>query len=86
MKEAYPQRDFARLFTRSKRVVVELALYRGEGTVFAHIDHFGHGERIMMPLATDGSLGDGILGATDYKSIRGEYDVHFQEDEKWFSL
>jgi hypothetical protein len=86
MEEVYPQADFARLFSRSTRVVSEHALYRGEGMIFSHVDHFGHGERIMMPLATDGFLGDGILGATEYKSVRGGVTGGLKEDESWFSL
>ncbi len=86
MAEIYPDKDFWRLFVRSKRVVCEPALYRGEGMVFSHVDHYGHGERIMMPLASDGIVGDGILGATKYQSVGGPPATDLLEREVWFSL
>lgn len=84
MSALYPEEDFPRLFARSKRVVCEPALYRGEGMVFKHVDHYGHGERIMMPLADDGIVGDGILGATHYKSFKGKHAADLPETETWF--
>jgi hypothetical protein len=86
MTELYPEEDFPRLFARAKRVVCEPALYRGEGMVFKHVDYYGQGERIMMPLADDGVHGDGILGATQYQSFRGVPAVDDPECESWFSL
>ena len=86
MAEMYPEKDYPRLFARSKRVVCEPAFYRGEGMVFKHVDHYGHGERIIMPLADDGILGDGIFGATVYKSISGAPADDAQENETWFPL
>jgi hypothetical protein len=86
MTEMYPEKDFPRLFARSKRVVCEPAFYRGEGMVFKHVDHYGHGERIILPLADDGILGDGIFGATVYKSISGTPAEDIPENETWFPL
>ena len=86
MTEAYPESDYQRLFNRSKRVVNELAFYRGEGTVFRHINHLGYGERIMMPLAADGVLGDALLGVTDYKYVNNIGFVPGPDIEQWFSL
>jgi hypothetical protein len=31
------------------------------------MQRYGRGERIMLPLATDGVTGDGLLGATVYQ-------------------
>ncbi|MBU6297803.1 MAG: PAS domain-containing protein [Alphaproteobacteria bacterium] len=86
MSALYPAEEFPRLFARSKRVVCEPALYRGEGMVFKHVDHYGHGERIIMPLAEDGALGDGILGATVYQSFMGAGPIGLPEIESWFAL
>ncbi len=86
MTEVYPEKDYPRLFARSKRVVCEPALYRGAGMVFRHVDHYGHGERIIMPLASDGVLGDGILGATHYNSFVGAPALDPPEHKNWFSL
>ncbi len=86
MSEAYPEQDFARLFARCKRVVCKPALYRRDGMVFRHVDHYGHGERIIMPLASDGILGDGIFGATTYQSVGGAPAMDIPDSEGWFPL
>ena len=64
----------------------ESAFYRGEGMVFRHFDRYGHGERIIMPMAADGATGDGIFGPTEYEWSFGEPDAHHAEVESWFSL
>ncbi|MGH6877952.1 MAG: hypothetical protein ACREHV_11340, partial [Rhizomicrobium sp.] len=51
---------------RNRRIVTEPALVREYGQVFLHANSYGLGERIIMPLATDGIHGDGIFGATIY--------------------
>jgi hypothetical protein len=86
MAELYPPSDYPRLFERARRVTSEPALYRGEGMVFRHVDHFGHGERIMMPLASDGANGDGVFGATIYQSVWGKAADDIPEREVWFAL
>jgi len=86
MRELYPADDFQHLFARSKRVVCEPAFYRGEGMVFTHLEKFGHGERIMMPMASDGTTGDGVFGATQYQSVWGKPSDRHAEEESWFSL
>ncbi|MGA7673567.1 MAG: PAS domain-containing protein [Rhizomicrobium sp.] len=86
MSELYPEDEFPQMFARFKRVVCEPALYRTEGMVFKFVDHYGHGERIAMPLAGDGIIGDGILGATQYQSVGGKPAVGLPETEAWFSL
>ena len=84
MSDLYPAAYFQRLFDRSKRCVCEPALYRGEGIVFRHLDRYGQGERIMLPLARDGQTGDGILGATKYQTMVGRPTVNMEEVESWF--
>ena len=86
MRELYPAEHFDRLFERSKRVVCEPALYRGEGMVFRHLDHVGYGERITLPLARDGMHGDGLFGATDYQSFRTIQTDELPETDDWFEL
>ncbi len=86
MNELYPPDDYPRLFERARRVTCEPALYRSEGMVFRHVDHFGHGERIMMPLAEDGVLGDGVFGATVYQSVWGKPAFDIPERETWFPM
>jgi hypothetical protein len=71
------------------RVVQEPALYRSTGHVFSHLRRGGVGERIILPLSSDGITGDGILGATDYQyphpSAPGGPEVE-TETERWFCL
>ncbi len=66
MKEFFRGRQYERMFARHKRVVVEPAFAHGIGPVFLHAGRHGQGERIIMPLASDGIHGDGIFGATIY--------------------
>jgi hypothetical protein len=70
-----------------RRVVREPALYHSAGAVFSHLKRWGIGERVILPLSSDGVLGDGILGATDYHyphpSASSEGDAG---SERWFCL
>lgn len=86
MSALYPPDTYPEMFERFKRIVCEPALYRSEGMVFRFVDHYGHGERIGLPLAGDGALGDGIVGATKYSSIRGQPGIELPESEAWFAL
>ncbi len=86
MSELYREDEFPHMFARFKRAVCEPALYRSEGMVFRFADHYGHGERIMLPLADDGVAGDGIFGATKYNSIGGMPGQGLPECESWFPV
>ena len=86
MTELYPKEDYPQLYARSRRVVCEPAFYRGEGMVFRHVDRYGRGERIMLPLAADGTHGDGLFGATVYQSHLGIPLEDVIERESWFAL
>jgi hypothetical protein len=89
MAEAYPSDEYPALFARSKRVVTEPAFMRGSGLVFRHLDRYGTGERIIMPLAEDGKYVDGILGATEYSmnATPPAWDnLATGELEEWYAL
>ena len=86
MEELYPPKDYPRLFARAKRVVCIPEFYRGAGVIFDHLDHWGHGERIMLPLASDGVHGDGVLGATVYDFFLGEREEPVSHSDDWFPL
>lgn len=66
MQDFFAGDQYAEIFSRNRRVVTEPAFARETGKVLAHMKRYGLGERIIMPLATDGAQGDGILGATIY--------------------
>ena len=80
MAELYPAGDYGRLFERLKRVVCEPAFFRGEGMVFAHLDRYGQGERIVLPMTKDGATGDGIFGATEYQTV---WEIRPNTKPKW---
>ena len=85
LTEIFPPSEYQDVFQRAKRVVGEPALLRGEGLVFKQLNKFGYGERIMLPLASDGVHADGILGCTEYHSFDGPYDASLPHSEEWFS-
>jgi len=89
MSELYPNKDFPDLFARSKRVIMEPALFRGYGTVFQHLGRVMTGERITMPFAPAGTMAGGIFGATAYPCVIGEARPGLaleKEIETWFGL
>jgi hypothetical protein len=51
---------------RYRRVMAGPACWHTIGTIYRCRGRPGSGERIALPLATDGEHGDGILGATAY--------------------
>ncbi len=51
---------------RYRRVISGPACWHTIGTIFRCNGRPGSGERVALPLATDGEHGDGVLGATVY--------------------
>lgn len=86
MDELYPPDRFPIMFRRFQRVVCEPALYIEEGKVFQLVDHYGLGERVAMPLSSDGVLADGIVGATVYEVFRGTTMQPLADEQAWYSL
>lgn len=70
MQEFFAGDQYAEIFGKDRRVVTEPAFARETGQVFSNVKRYGLGERIIMPLATDGVQGDGIFGATIYSINR----------------
>jgi len=66
LEEFFKDRCYEEVREQFRRVVDEPAIYVGCGAVFDYAGHYGSGERIIMPLADDGSHVDGLLGATNY--------------------
>lgn len=87
--EAYPPeaRDWAR--SVFLRVVKEPALYGHMGVIFEQMGRPGAGERIVLPLSSDGRTADGVLGATVLdRVIEGPIKLvtPVPESERWFPL
>lgn len=89
MREIFPAVDYDRIFARHKRVVAEPALFHGHGLVFRHLDRYGLGERIILPLSESGGVCDGLVGATIYEVTEGSPPLgasQLQEVEEWFPV
>lgn len=89
MREIFPGGDYDRIFARHRRIVTEPALFHGHGLVFRHLDRYGVGERIILPLSDSDGACDGLVGATLYETTAGSLppDVEArQEVEEWFAL
>jgi hypothetical protein len=69
MVEFYAPDVYALVFPRHRRVVTEPSFFHGTGMVFAQMGYTMAGERISLPLAEDGSTGDGIIGGTFYSAL-----------------
>ncbi len=86
MSAVKPVADFAKLFSLCKRVISEPAIYYGVGILFRQPDQVGFGERIILPLASDGVEPDGIFGATDFVLAHGAIKGFTGETPAWFPL
>lgn len=89
MADLFAPDENARIFARHRRVVTGPYLFHGSGVVFRHLDRFGTGERIIMPLSDSGGGCDGILGATVYDTAEGVLPddlAEAREVEEWFEL
>jgi hypothetical protein len=90
LQNAHPPAAFPWVHRLVSRVVLEPAVYRSSGRVFKQLDRYGLGERIMLPLATDGVTADGLLGATEYQyphpsAANGPIEAE-TDGEDWLSL
>jgi hypothetical protein len=67
IEECFPPEVLETVIARYKRVMLEPAFMHSAGKVYGTVGGEGWGERIALPLATDGVSGDGIIGATVYR-------------------
>ena len=66
LSELHSAEAYAWVSRLCKRVITEPALYKYAGPIFIQLNHYGSGERIILPLSSDNVTSDGILGATEY--------------------
>jgi hypothetical protein len=66
------------------RVVKEVVGYRSAGKLFKQAGRFVEGERIALPLSSDGVQADGVMGASDYRHphLEGPFEI-LTENEVW---
>ena len=80
----------SRVHQKMLRVIRGPEGYRKAGNLFKHGDHVIAGERMGLPLASDGVHGDGILGASAFQHPYPLLDLGDVEmldgDEVWFSV
>ncbi|WP_395022129.1 PAS domain-containing protein [Dongia sp.] len=69
MDAFYAPNVYEVVFPRHRRVVTEPSFFHGTGMVFSRMGSSMTGERISLPLAEDGVVGDGIIGGTFYTSL-----------------
>jgi len=79
-----------RMHLTVSRVVLGPTFYRGTGKLFQQGPYVVEGERIVLPLSSDGDVGDGALGASDYyhpetDSLTDPVEV-LHDIEEWFPL
>lgn len=89
MDEIFMPKQLPLVFARHRRVVSQPCFFRGCGVVFGHLDRYGVGERIIMPLSETGGACDGLLGATVYETDSGPAELaqaDVGEIEEWFAL
>jgi hypothetical protein len=87
LAEIQPPEAFVWVQKLYSRVVLEPAAHRCAGRVLKHLNRDGWGERLILPLSSDGVTGDGILGATEYRTPRGTPPAEaLPETEAWFTL
>ena len=88
LKELHKPDVYAKVLANQKRLISEPALYRGEGELFKIGGQIVRGERIALPLASDGSHADGTIGAAEYDyKVLGALDIELIHDgEEWYPL
>jgi hypothetical protein len=74
IEEVFSREAAEIILARYKRVIDGPTLMHGYGKVFVLSGGHGQGERIVLPLAADGSRADGVFGATVYR--RGERRIN----------
>ena len=87
LDDAHSAQDYLWVHSYLTRIVTEVAAYRSVGKLFKQAGRFIEGERIAMPLSSDGVHADGVLGASDYRHphLDGPFEI-LTENETWERL
>ena len=88
LKELHPPHVYDKSKAELTRVVTGPMIYRCRGPLFRAGGHTVDGERIVLPLAEDGSRGDGLLGASEYPvpPVTGIPFELISEKVEWYSI
>jgi hypothetical protein len=87
LDDAHSARDYLWVHRYLTRVVTQVVGYRSAGKLFKQAGRFIEGERIALPLASDGGKADGVLGASEYRHphLEGSFEI-LTENEVWETL
>jgi hypothetical protein len=87
LDDAHSAQDYLWVHRYLTRVVTQAMGYRSAGKLFKQAGRFVEGERIALPLASDGMQADGVLGASDYRHphLEGPFEI-ITENEVWESV
>ncbi|HWU56554.1 MAG TPA: PAS domain-containing protein [Rhizomicrobium sp.] len=87
LDDAHSAKDYLWVHRYLTRVVTRAMGYRSAGKLYKQAGRFIEGERIALPLASDGANADGVLGASDYRQphLEGPFEI-LTENEVWESL
>jgi hypothetical protein len=85
LKEIHPPHIFKRAHANLTRIVTEPAAYRCAGPLFRIGDKLVEGERVVLPLAANGELADGVVAASDFKMPKVTGAIEILADKvEWF--
>jgi hypothetical protein len=90
LNEIHPPHILMEVHSRMLRVIRRPALSLASGPLFRVSGYVGLGDRMMLPLATDGLSGDGILGVSAYDAVpsyvKGPVEVLLDGEEELLPL
>ena len=88
MSELFVDQELEWIGQICRRVVGVPAIHYGVGTIATPDNTQGIGERLILPLSTDGIFADAVIGATVYPQVGGLRKAHldFYERDYWFTL
>jgi hypothetical protein len=72
LDQCFPANAAQLVLDRYKAVIAGPQIMHTTGNVHMKTGRHGVGERIVLPLSTDGITGDGVLGATEYRLNIGD--------------
>jgi len=90
LQDIHPPRGFEISHAAMSKVALTPAIYLNRGPLFKYMGRVVPGERIMLPLASDGRICDGVLGASHYQRPaffgKGAPVEVISENEIWTAL
>ena len=72
LQQCFPADAAQLVLDRYKAVIAGPQIMHTTGSVHMKTGRHGVGERIVLPLSTDGITGDGVLGTTEYRLNIGD--------------